>query len=66
MSRGSFQVTSRLQPVSFVAVTLGAPGADGGSSTSVTLMVTPLEALPPAPIVYLHPSTVVGACGSII
>ena len=46
--RGAFQVTSRLQPVSFVAVTLGAPGADGGSSTSVTLMVTSIEALPPA------------------
>ena len=34
-------------PVSFVAVTLGADGAAGGSSTSVTLMVTTFEALPP-------------------
>ena len=40
--RGSFQVTSRLQPVSFVAVTLGADGADGGSSTLLTVMVTSL------------------------
>ena len=37
MSLGSFQVTSRLHPVSFVAVTLGADGLDGTArSTSVT------------------------------
>ena len=46
--RGSLQVTSRLQPVSFVAVTLGVDGAVGASSSSVTLMVTTLETLPPA------------------
>ena len=36
--RGSLQVTSRLQPESFVAVTLGRAGADGGSSMSVTVI----------------------------
>ena len=41
--RGAFQVTSRLQPVSFVAVTLGADGAVGGSATSLTAMVTALS-----------------------
>ena len=48
VSRGSFQVTSRLQPVSFVAVTLGADGAVGGSGSSLTVMVTSFETLPPA------------------
>ena len=48
VSRGAFHVTSRLQPVSFVAVTLGAGGADGGSSTSLTVMVTSFETLPPS------------------
>ena len=48
MSRGSFQVTSSLQPVSFVAVTLSAEGLDGASSSSSTIMFTTIEALPPA------------------
>ena len=49
MFDGAFQVTSRLQPVSCVAVTLGVPGADGASTTSVTLIFTSLESLAPAP-----------------
>ena len=46
--RGSFHVTSRLQPESFVGATLGAAGFIGGSSISVTAIVTATKALPPS------------------
>ena len=46
--RGAFQVAWRLQPEPDVAVTLGAAGFSGASSSlSVTLIVTEWKALPP-------------------
>ena len=46
---GALQLTSRLSVVLAVAVTVGTPGAAGGSSSSVTLMVTATVSLPPLP-----------------
>ena len=44
VSAGAVQPTSRLVVNPAVADTVGLPGADGGSFTSVTLMVTALVA----------------------
>ena len=46
---GAVQITDRLSLLPVTGVTVGAPGADGGSSTSVTLIVTASVSVPPFP-----------------
>ena len=53
---GAVQLTSRLEVDPAVAVTVGAPGASGGS-TLVTLMITGMVALSPAESVAVTPTT---------
>ena len=46
---GAVQLTSNSVVESAVALTVGAAGAEGGSASSVTLMVTATVSLPPFP-----------------
>ena len=46
---GAVQVTLRLVVEPEAAVTVGADGATGGSSTSVSVIVTVATAVPPLP-----------------